>query len=467
MLGIDDGSDIETPDGTGDYDDPRSKSMWAGLFRGAQPDSGAVTPPVPSGAAAPAAGMPSGATPEAPPPLAPIDQKKIIPSSAGETFPGTNLANPNPSAPDVMSIVKPDAGAGKQIMDGSRPTIPAPSDYGAGDLITQRAAMAKPIDPSQRDDAGKPIYRPSIGQRIAGTVANFANGFARNGAPIIYEGPGATNQRFEAAKEKQAAGLSGLDTEIAQKHEQTGESQKLFDSAIKSAYDKQLGEAREKIASAAEERAKVYGENTDLKGQLVKSQEDLNEARANKANNNAPTNEFSGWYQAFSSQNGRRPSAQEIQQYEITKARAGKDTTAGDTAKAIQIAEYKGRQLDRLNAQQEEERRAKYAEADKDLTTKYDPAKAAAAKSKIDSDLEAKYAPKIQSISDEADKMLGLTKAGAKLNSNAPNPARPNAGKTPPKAGSTIMVDGKPRQVIGYNDKTKKPIVAPLAAAGQ
>lgn len=49
-----------------------------------------------------------------------------------------------------------------------------------------------------RDAQGKtlPKYRMGIGQRILATVANFANGFAGNGAAPIYAGPGALNNRY-------------------------------------------------------------------------------------------------------------------------------------------------------------------------------------------------------------------------------------------------------------------------------
>src|SRR5579864_440097 len=60
----------------------------------------------------------------------------------------------------------------------------------------QNSAYLPPIQP--RDDQGKtvPKYRMGIGQRILGTVANFANGFARNGEAPIYVGPGALNNRY-------------------------------------------------------------------------------------------------------------------------------------------------------------------------------------------------------------------------------------------------------------------------------
>jgi hypothetical protein len=58
--------------------------------------------------------------------------------------------------------------------------------------LRQRAMLGNPTDPNAVDSAGKSKYHMGIGQRILGTVANFANGFARDGAAPIYVGPGAT-----------------------------------------------------------------------------------------------------------------------------------------------------------------------------------------------------------------------------------------------------------------------------------
>jgi hypothetical protein len=56
-------------------------------------------------------------------------------------------------------------------------------------------------------------------------------------------------------------------------------------------------------------------------------------------------------------------------------------------------------------------------------------------------------------VHDAADQMLGLTKFGGPLKSNA-EPAT----KAPPKVGTTIQVDGKPFKVTGFNPKTNKPV---------
>lgn len=71
---------------------------------------------------------------------------------------------------------------------------------------TQNPVRVRPIQ--TRDAQGKtlPKYRMGVGQRILATVANFANGFARNGAAPIYVGPGALNNRYyqdEAIRQQQ------------------------------------------------------------------------------------------------------------------------------------------------------------------------------------------------------------------------------------------------------------------------
>lgn len=71
---------------------------------------------------------------------------------------------------------------------------------------TQNPVRVRPIQ--TRDAQGKtlPKYRMGVGQRILATVANFANGFARNGVAPIYVGPGALNNRYyqdEAIRQQQ------------------------------------------------------------------------------------------------------------------------------------------------------------------------------------------------------------------------------------------------------------------------
>lgn len=75
----------------------------------------------------------------------------------------------------------------------------------------QRAAGESPAytPPIQtRNAQGKTLskYRMGVGQRILASVANFANGFAGNGADPVFVGPGALNNRYyqdEALRQQQ------------------------------------------------------------------------------------------------------------------------------------------------------------------------------------------------------------------------------------------------------------------------
>lgn len=326
------------------------------------------------------------------------------------------------------------------------------------DLMRQQATLGEPLN---RQD---PKYRPGVGTRILRGVSDFMSG----GIPGTlrgaidpnakgYYGPGAVNRQFTQDEATRQAKLGNVTTQLGEQEKLDTSNQKMYEDAIKQAYETQLGGAKDKLAAAAEE-------NAATKASLVDSQRQLNDARANKADQDkVPTNEFSGWYSAFKQQNGRPPNAKEIQQYEVNKRQAGKDTSASDLAKSIQIAEFKQRQMDTIDRAKEAERVKKYDELDKNVTVKYSPERLAAAKQKIDSDLEAKYAPKIQQMSDEADKMLGLTKSGTKLQSggNAP-PAKIDPNNLP----ATVQVrqkDGttKTRKVAGYNKTTGKVTLAP------
>jgi hypothetical protein len=134
---------------------------------------------------------------------------------------------------------------------------------------------------------------------------------------------------------------------------------------------------------------------------------------------------------------------------------AGKDTSAADIAKALQVAEYRGRELDKVSQQREAERRNRMEEFSKTPQGKidFDGKASAAFQAQLNKELETKYAPKAQAVHDAADQMLGLTKAGGVLKS-APS----SAPKAPPKIGTTIQVDGKLFKVTGFNPKTNKPV---------
>jgi hypothetical protein len=129
------------------------------------------------------------------------------------------------------------------------------------------------------------------------------------------------------------------------------------------------------------------------------------------------------------------------------------------------VSQYKQRQLEAIDWQKEMERTKRCAELEKALSDCFffgrnRLAKLTEGKQNIDAQLETKYAPKVRQMSDEADKMLGLTKSGATLKAGSTPSTPASTQRTQPKVGDTILVAGKPRKVVGWNPTTKKPIVA-------
>jgi hypothetical protein len=148
--------------------------------------------------------------------------------------------------------------------------------------------------------------------------------------------------------------------------------------------------------------------------------------------------------------------------YDLKRQKAaGKDTSAADVQKALMVAEFRSKERDKANADYEKERRDRAEEFTKTPAGKIDVkgSKLAQFSAGLKQELDAKYAARHQDIDSQADKMLGLTKAGASLKSGVASAS--GQAKTPPKVGETIRVAGKPRKVVGYNSTSKKPIVAP------
>jgi hypothetical protein len=144
----------------------------------------------------------------------------------------------------------------------------------------QQAEDMKPLDRSAVDPAtGKPKYKMGWGQRILGTVANFANGFARDGAAPIYVGPGATNWKYSRDEATRQQNVARDTTALGEQEKLDVTNQKAYEDAERQAYQGQLGEAREKLGSAAEE-------NAATKASLVDSERQLKLARAGKLDQN-------------------------------------------------------------------------------------------------------------------------------------------------------------------------------------
>lgn len=390
--------------------------------------------------------------------------RRMAPAAPGPQPPAdSSNAAPEVNIPFDMSKMPPGLLA-PPVTPASVPRPPTGSNNPTlADLAREQAMHGKPLDPSKVDPAtGKPIYKMGVGGKILGTLANFASGFSRNPGQPIYVGPGATNARYARDEAQREGNLANVNTQIGTQEKLDTENQKMYEDAIKQAYEGQLGEARLGLSKAA-------GENADTRTQLADSTSQLNEAKEEltrfKAGQTAePKTEAEiAIAKQLALQKGDKGKAAlyDGALKELAKQKqAGKDTTASDVAKAIQVATYRTTETNNIQQEQtiEQERRVK-AEVDGNPAVKYDPAKRAAAIASINQDLQTKYGPRLQDVNDQADKMLGLTKAGARLQSGSRA-----APKGPPKVGETIMVAGKPRKVIGFNQQTKKPIVAP---AGQ
>ena len=82
-------------------------------------------------------------------------------------------------------------------------------------------------------------------------------------------------------------------------------------------------------------------------------------------------------------------------------------------------------------------------------------AKLTEGKQNIDAQL-TKYAPEVQQMSDEADKMLGLTKSGATLKADSTPSTPASTQRTQPKVGDTILVAGKTAKSCRLESDHKK-----------
>ena len=335
------------------------------------------------------------------------------------------------------------------------PAASSPFNTTLPGLVQERSKAAMPIDPKAVDPkTGKPMYRMPLWQRIVGGLADAANGFARTGVAPIYIGPGATNNRFERDKAMQQENLGRLDTDISNQEKLGEQQRKLHEDATKQAYEGQLGEARLQTAGATEDRAKTYGEVADTKSQLVESQRQLNEARANKANTPEEPKteaEIAVAYQNALIKGDKAGAAKYKGAMDMLTAqkKAGRDTSAADLSKYLQVSEFKIRQHQQINDEAEKERAKRYAELDNDksvagMERRLDKTgnKTAAAKAQIDRDLEVKYRAQHNKVESDAEGMLGLTKTGQKLSPSKP-PAKPTDAPPAGKAWAYEVATGK------------------------
>jgi hypothetical protein len=142
-------------------------------------------------------------------------------------------------------------------------------------LLGEQAKYGKPIDRSAVDpNTGKPMYKMGWGQRVLGTVANFASGFGGKG-PVAYVGPGATNRRYDIDESTREANLGNVNTQIKSQEQLDAENIKQEREATRQVYEGQVGAARQETATA-------QTANSATRNELAQTTEQLNQARANK-----------------------------------------------------------------------------------------------------------------------------------------------------------------------------------------
>jgi len=100
---------------------------------------------------------------------------------------------------------------GDQIVASFRrqpPPVSPSAESTLGPLYQSRAEKSLPTD-ATRDE-----YKMGIGGRIMGTLANFLSGMGGRD-PMVYTGPGATNNRYAQAEHKRLGELNALNNQIS------------------------------------------------------------------------------------------------------------------------------------------------------------------------------------------------------------------------------------------------------------
>ena len=109
---------------------------------------------------------------------------------------------------------------------GPVPMAFSPTAQSLGAIAAERAPVRNPITVlqeqqaqySQPGDPNDPKYRMGTGQRILGTLANFASGFAGQGGSPVYVGPGALNNRYYRDEAQRRENLENVTRELAEQH---------------------------------------------------------------------------------------------------------------------------------------------------------------------------------------------------------------------------------------------------------
>ncbi len=143
---------------------------------------------------------------------------------------------------------------GQSVFDHA--PIPTPPAFtgaapggGSSNLYAAQAKYGTPIDPHD------PKYHMGIGQRLLATVANFSNGFAKNGREPIYVGSGATNHRYDQDEAVRRGNLENTQTQIKSAQELAEENRKQYNTAAQSQERAAIGRGREDTGKAALQNA--------------------------------------------------------------------------------------------------------------------------------------------------------------------------------------------------------------------
>lgn len=347
------------------------------------------------------------------------------------------------------------------------------------DLAKKQAVLSTPINPRDASGNTKPQYRMGLGTRILGGLAAAAEGFGGHQYTGPYIGPGATNRRYAQDEAQRQGELAGVDTQIGTQEKLDAENQKLYNLALKQAYDTQRGEALQETAAAREESAKN-------RGLYEQSQAELNKVKADALRNKPdspadqratdadkygltgqarkdyiltgklpkdmmgsqrqPT-ELETWMDAFQRENGRKPTADEIANRKSKTKMSGEVEDQRNTAwiKARREYDQALQKLDNPNDQKAiQELREDYYQKRQDAQDNYESG-------------IRRLGGKAEHVELPRDH---FGEGGARPVQAQPGGSQPAANTGKYKIGDVVNVKGKGRgKIVGINPTTKKPIV--------
>ena len=396
----------------------------------------------------------------APPPIQ-IDAANlpagILPAPGANASPAPGQsATAAPSDMTVSPAAMPDMAAARsmrtRMLRIGPSEIPKPQmDPTRQSLIAKSAALGSPINPYVINPANgkmqtKPEYRMGWKGRLAGTAANFLNGFARDGAAPIYVGPGATNRRYAADEKQREGNLAATRTQLGDVEKTDEYKEQLYKDATNQAYRGELGEAALQRSQAQQDAALARQES-------AASQKELADYKTSQLVEPKTEPELAIAYQTAVLKNDAVGKAKYKGALDLLKQQkaAGKDTSAADLQKFLQVSEFRVRQHQAIDDEKEKERASLYADANKtgEQTFDVDGSKTAARKAEIDRQLEGKYKAQHDAIDAQADQMAGLTKTGSHLRqpslppSSAPAAHKPVTSMGKYKVGAIVNLKGK------------------------